>query len=200
MRNLMMRRGVEVAVLLLFTVAAYGDVISLPLNGSAGFYDINTPTWTYNFDLGVTFSQISHVYIDWSGEITGGQEQWMNNPTLMTIDGTLIAYLGAYPQLRGASVSGGKSTFPASDPFDVQTTFSILYGSNTWDNLLDGKENISIDLYSSFKTIPEIKIIDYGRVVLNDATLIVEGTIVPEPTTLMLFGFGFTQILRRKKS
>ena len=192
-----MKAAIITIVLALATGAVVADVITLPLNGSAGLYDINTPAWSYNFDLGVTFSQISNVYIDWSGQITGGQSQWMSNPNLMTIDGTLIAYLGAYPQLRAASVSRGISTYPDPEPFEVQTTFSILYGSNTWDNLLDGKEIISIDLNSSFKTIPEIKTIDYGRVVLNDATLTIEGTVVPEPASLLLIGIGGLSLRRR---
>ncbi len=85
---------------------------------------------------------------------------------------------------------GGVSAYPDQEPFDVQTVFRVLYGTNTWENLLDGRETISIDLLSSIITVPEIQIIDYGSFMLNDATLIVEGTLVPEPATLILLGIG----------
>jgi hypothetical protein len=97
-------------IVLLLAVGALGDTVELPLTGSAGFYDISTPAWTMDFDLGVTFSEISHVYIDWSGEINAGLRQGINDPEPIPYQGVLVAGIGSIPGggwLRRASVGGG---------------------------------------------------------------------------------------------
>jgi hypothetical protein len=184
-------------MILALAVGASADVVSLPLN-CAGTYDINTPAWTYDFDLGVTFSDISHVYIGWSGEITGGQEQWMSNPNLMPFDGLLRAAIGSEIStgIAVADVIGGENTYPAPEPFDTQSEFYLILPTMNWNYILDGKDVIKI-YYPTSPTYPEVHIIDWGSANLNNATLVIEGTIIPEPSTLILLGLGFIQILRR---
>ena len=55
-------------------VPARADTVELDLFsiGCRHTYDFNSPYWQTNFNLGVTFTQISHVYINWSGGITAG--------------------------------------------------------------------------------------------------------------------------------
>ena len=183
-----------VAIMLAVVTGAWGDVIELPLN-CAGTYDINTSAWTYNFDLGVTFSEVSHVYIDWSGGITGGTAIYLNgSPNPVPVNGTLEAYIDM--PLQTVWISGGAVTYPNPEPFDVQSAFRLGFNGN-WNNLLDGQGNITIN-YPQPMTIPEVFPVDYGSAVLNDATLVVEGTVVPEPSTFVLLGFGLAQIIRRK--
>jgi hypothetical protein len=188
MRKFIMGR-VGVIVLMLAGLSA-GDTIELPLN-CAGFYDVNTSPWTMDFDLGVTFSEISHVYIDWSGEINAGLYQDSVNPEPVPFNGRLDAYFGNYlpPGIAGAAVGGGMSTYPGSEQFAMRSEFVLF--APTWDFLLDGKEIVTIDypLLLSW-----VHVIDYGSAVLNDATLVVEGTIIPEPNTLILLGLGFLSI------
>jgi len=186
-----------IAIVLAMTGVALGDVIELPLD-CAGTYDVNTPAWTTDFDLGVTFSEISHVYIDWSGEINAGLYQDFGDPNPTPFYGSLIAGIGSIPGegwLRRATVQGGVSTYPAPEPFDVRSEFWLLDPSATWNSFLDGKDIITILIPS---VVGDPAPIYDGSAVLNDATLVVEGTIVPEPATLVLLVLGFTQIIRRK--
>ena len=190
MKNLM--RGLAGVILLMAVSGAWADTVTLPLN-CAGYYDVNTPAWTYNFDLGVTFGEITNVYIDWSGEITGGIEQYMDNPDHIIIDGGLQAVIGTYPQFGAAIVRAGALTYPDPQVFNVQSEYMPL---TNWNFLLDGKDEIEID-HLSIKTYPEYHIIDEGSAILNNATLIVEGTIVPEPSTLILLALGLLAVQRR---
>jgi hypothetical protein len=195
MRYLTMgRAGV---IVLILAVGAFGDTVELPLTGSAGFYDVNTPAWTMDFDLGVTFSEISHVYIDWSGEINASLTQDIGDPEPIPGYGRLWSYIDAYPPTRSrfTMVAGGISTYPDPETFNMQSEFLLDPGA-TWNSLLDGKEAITIE-YPEF--ISTAQIIDYGSATLNEATLVVEGTIIPEPSTLVLLGLGFTQVLHQKK-
>ncbi len=101
--------GVVGGIVLVLAAGTFGDVVELPLN-CAGFYDVNTPAWTMDFDLGVTFSEISNVYIDWSGLVTAGLQIDNSGGTPSEPyprPAVLRAYLGVYPQLRAADVGGG---------------------------------------------------------------------------------------------
>ena len=53
-------------VLLGFSLPITAAIVELPLD-CAGTYDPDNQYWTTDFDLGVTFTEIFHVYIDWSG-------------------------------------------------------------------------------------------------------------------------------------
>ena len=67
------------AVILLFGNSLPANVtIELTLD-CAGDYSLGD-TWSANFNLGVTFSDISHVYIDWEGEITAGRAIYYTKP------------------------------------------------------------------------------------------------------------------------
>jgi hypothetical protein len=160
--------------------------VKLPL-AAEGRYDPNSPVWTMDFDLGVTFVEISYVYIDWSGEITAGlaTDPKRPGPQPFPIDVGLLAYLGRNPGARLATVVGGATTYPDPESFDSRIEFEIL-GATTWSDLLDGQGTISIG-YASMGTgagCPPSgcgSIIDFGFVVLNEATLVIEGTIITEP-------------------
>ncbi|MBN2019275.1 MAG: PEP-CTERM sorting domain-containing protein [Sedimentisphaerales bacterium] len=190
MRNLMMG-GVGV-IMLALAVGASGDTVELPLN-CAGFYDVNTPAWTYDFDLGVTFSEITNVYIDWSGEINGALVGSFYNPgNTYPLDIGIKAYLDLWGSIE---VYGGEETYPAPEPFAQTSTFRISQTSIS--ELYDGKGTIMI--YSTYPRLTDDIYIEYGSIMLNNATLIVEGTIIPEPSTLVLIGLGFIQVIRRRR-
>jgi hypothetical protein len=182
---------------LALAVGASGDVFELPLN-CAGFYDINTPAWTMDFDLGVTFSEISHVYIDWSGEIRGAlAESYYNPGNPYPLDEGIDAYLGSNPSPRLTEVWGGQETYPALEPFDQISTFT-LYHSSSWSDLFDGKGTIMID-YEGLRGTGDWYYIERGSITLNNATLIFEGTIIPEPTSLFLIVLGGLWITRKSR-
>jgi hypothetical protein len=176
--------------------SVFAEIVEFPLNGCAGTYTVDTPYWTSDFDLGVTFSEISHVYIDWSGEINA--DLYPGNPDPLPGYGKLVAGIGPIPGegwLRSASVLGGVSTYPEPEPFGKSSEFFIYQLGVTWDSLLDGKESITIFIPSVAGDPPPIS---QGSVVLNNATLVVDGTIIPEPATIVFIGLGIMSIRRRR--
>lgn len=179
----------SIIAILCLSATAGADIIEFPLN-CAGTYDVNTPVWRYNFDLGVMFSEISRVYIDWSGEIYGGLLGMVGRPDTDTIpiDGSLYAQF-SYPPMRTAIVSRGDSTYPNPEPFDIRSEF-LPSGTSRWNDLLDGMGTISIYYPKRDPWIPEFFVIDYGSAVLNNSMLVIEGTVIPEPSTLLLFSVG----------
>jgi hypothetical protein len=153
-----------------------------------------------DFDLGVSFSEISHVYIDWSGEATAGLIAQAGEPpyTPWPMDTAVRAYinLGSYAQYADAFVGGGVSTYPSPYPFDTRSEFQ-LYLDSTWSDIRNGRGSISVYYYLPIMSQDRI-IIDYGSVALNGATLVVDGTIIPEPSTVLLLSIGLSRIIRTK--
>jgi hypothetical protein len=195
MKELTKIMGIVTAVLVLGT-GVFGDIVQLPLN-CAGTYDINTPAWTSNFDLGVTFSEISHVYIDWSGEITAGLAIYYSDPC-NPFPLEVGIYAGFYPPFRFAEIWGGEESYPAPEPFDSISEIK----PSTWLDLLDGEGTIIIQ-YEELAWAFEVyggKYIEHGSVMLNDATLIVEGTVIPEPTTILLLSLGASLMVKMRRS
>jgi hypothetical protein len=185
--------SITLAVLVLGN-GAFGDTIELPLN-CTGMYDINTPLWTMDFDLGVTFSEISNVYIDWSGTITAEVAYWSQNPDdTFLLDG--IFWVGLYESNPNyafctAKVQEGIDTYPAPEPFDLETV--IASASDDLTALLDGKGSVAIGFFGAPRYGFTVTLVNPSGQ-LNSATLIVEGTVVPEPSTILLLAFGLIGI------
>jgi hypothetical protein len=174
-----------VVSLLAACCVANADIVELTLD-CTGVYDFNTAPWSTNFDLGVSFTEISHVYIDWAGDITGGLAVQAGSDPFPMVVGT-SASLGKNPGARITSVWGGEVTYPDPEAFDVQSEFELLGGS-TWSDLLDGQGTISI--YYEEVIILDGWYVEHGSVDLTGATLVVDGTIVPEPSALLLLAAG----------
>ena len=185
-------------MLLLNAVAANADIVTLSL-AAEGRYDPNSPHWQTDFDLGVTFIEISHVYMDWSGEIMAGlaTDPMRPGPQPFPCDLGISAYLGANPWPRLAAVYGGERTYPEPEGFDSRTEFELL-GQTTWSDLLDGQGWIGIG-YTVLGG-PYITYVEFGFVDLASPTLVVEGTIVPEPATIVLLVAGIIGVRAGKRS
>jgi hypothetical protein len=179
-----------IAVVIAFAFVGIGkaDIVELDLFtlGCPSTYDYDSPSWTSDFDLGVTFLEISHVYIDWAGEITGGLAEDDSNPDPFPIDVGLLAYLGTPLNWRHTSVWGGEGSYPDAEPFYLQSEF--VYGSMPWSELFDGQASISIEYDKVI--IEGGGYLEHGSVDLTSATLVVDGLIVPEPATLLLLALG----------
>lgn len=192
--------AIGLAVLVLgFAGIAKADTVELPLN-CAGAYDVNTPLWTTDFDLGVTFSEISNVYIRWSGTITG--ELRYDCGSTFPVDAEF--WIGFYKShLTGyfgsAYMIGGADTYPIPESFDSNTVFrfpSYLLGRS---ELLDGQASIAVGFYmAGYYDFEETLIYPTGQ--LDSATLIFEGTVVPEPCSLVLLAGGMIYLLRKRKT
>ena len=180
--------AISVLVVLFGITAANAAIVELPL-GAEGRYDVNSGSWEMDFDLGVTFTEISHVYIDWSGEIMAGLavDPMRPGPQPFPLDVGISAYLGANPWPRLAAVYGGEATYPEPEGFDFQSEFA-LPGAPIWSDLLDGQGTIEIG--HVVLGGPYLIYVEFGFVVLNEATLVVEGTPVPEPATIIFLALG----------
>jgi len=184
--------AISALVVLLVITGADAAIVELPL-GAEGRYDCNSPYLQTDFDLGVAFTEISNVYIDWSGEITGGlaTDPMIPGPQPFPIDVGLHASLGSNPWPRFTDVYGGEATYPEPEGFDFQSEFG-LPGATTWSDLLDGQGTISIG--HVVLGGPYLTYVEFGFVGLSSAILVVEGTPVPEPATILLSGFGIVGV------
>ena len=169
-------------------------IIEYPLDcaGTYGFDD----SWEKDFDLGVEFTKVS-VSINWSGEITAGRAVYSNNPDdPFPVDVGILANFGRNPTSRLTDVYGGKQTYPNPEPFDT-TSLVELHLNSTWSDLYDGKGNVKI--YYTQPSLFDGYIIESGTVVLSDANLIFNGTLVPEPTSIVFLALGVFGIFGRRK-
>jgi len=181
------------ALVLGLTQSCYADLVQLDLFsiGCKSTYDYDSPSWTSDLDLGVTFTEISHVYIDWSGEITGGLAIDYDDPdNPFSIDLGIGIYLESPPSWRHVSLWGGESTYPNPDPFNCQSEF--IYGSMPWSELYDGKITITVE--HKELVIIDGEYIEHGSIYLDTATLVVDGVIIPEPVTVLLLATGIIAI------
>jgi hypothetical protein len=160
-------------------------IVELPLD-CAGQYDPDSPYWTADFDLGAAFTEIHHVYIDWSGQITGALAVEDSNPDPFPIDVGIYASLGSNPYPRWAQVWAGEATYPDPELFDLVSEFEVP-GPTTWSDLLDGHGTATIGYQEMI--IPG-SYSEHGFVVVSDGVLVVDGVIVPEPATILLLACG----------
>ena len=183
-------------VLGLCAVNLRADIVSLDLFdlGCQKFYDFNSQLWTTNFDLGVTFTEISSVYIDWSGEITGGLAVQMGSDPF-PIDVGLSASLGFNPY-RYALINGGETTYPDAEAFDLLSEVESAVPS-AWSDLLDGQGTITVE-YSEI-IIVFGHYVAHGNIVLNSASIIVDGVLVPESATVLLLALGSLYLTNRRR-
>jgi hypothetical protein len=197
------RKAITAAVLFfIFIPLAYADTVQLDLFsiGCPSLFDPNH-SWSSNIDLGVQFSQIDSVYIDWAGGITAGLAQYFDPITFEPIgdpvpkDVSIAASLGSNPSPRATNIWGGEPNYPAPEPFNSLSKFN-LFSDSSWSDLLDGQGTITIG-YGKLIMINGTYIED-GFITLTNATLVVDGTIVPEPATILLLTAGI--IIARRKS
>ncbi|MBN1436834.1 MAG: hypothetical protein JW936_07150 [Sedimentisphaerales bacterium] len=181
-------------VLLLMVIArpAVADVVTYPLS-CAGTYNVNSEAWVHDFDLGVTFTEITQVSIQWSGAMTAATV----SPPFQYIDvGVSASITGAAPQYRHASVWAGAEAYPVPEEFDCQSIIQSSGTTTDWSSLLDGQDQIRIEYTEEILLLQTY--LHHGSMVLDDATLIVEGTVVPEPICATLLLIGATALLRKR--
>ena len=190
-----MKRGMKIT----FMLAAISFAMSSLTNGEIVTYELpaafereynrGIPYLQMDFDLGVTFTEISNVYIDWSGEITAGLAVHNDDPcgVPFPLDVGIYASLGFNPSVRRTEIRKGAETYPDAATFDELSQFE-LSGSTTWSDLLDGQGTITIGYTEPIML--DDTYVEHGLVVLNDASLLVEGVVVPEVSTLLFLGMG----------
>lgn len=184
-----------VVVVLVVQSNVHAAVFEIPL-ACQGQYDAGQ-TWTTDFDLGVSFTQISSIYIDWSGSITAELIALVDDPYVtLPWDAQFVANLydlSSHDFCGAAYVVGGEATYPLPDPFDLQSAFS----NNAWSKLLGGQGTVEIGFWGTI--LPAIYYtVEPPSGQIQSATLVLEGTPVPEPITLLLLGAGAIALLRKR--
>ena len=194
-----MKRLILITLLTLIAATANATIVSLDLFdlGCLSSYDPDSGSdywWTSDFDLGVSFSSISAVYVDWSGEITGGMvsKPNVNGGVPYPEDVSIYTFL-SLDITSHTDIWTGAATYPESESFGGQ--YEIL--AEEWSDLLDGTDTIYLG-YSEYIMLNG-SYTEHGSIALDSAVLIVDGTIVPEPATISLLAFG-TFIYRRTLS
>jgi hypothetical protein len=86
---------------------------------------------------------------------------------------------------RRTTVWGGEATYPAPEPFDLLSEIPV--GTSNWADLLDGQHSIYIDDTAPVVAFGGEGYIEDGWVTLNKAILVVDGTLAPEPATILIF-------------
>jgi len=176
---------------------ARGDIVELDLFslGCPAEYDFKSPSWTTDFDLGVTFTEISHVYIDWSGEITAELVAPCGSPPdtpAHPLDGLFVATLyepDPHDYFGRAYAQAGQATSPDPEPFELRSAFT----DEGWSVLLDGRGAIEISLHIISRPL-YLCTVEYPCGQLDSATLVLEGTVIPEPATILLLAIGIAGI------
>jgi len=199
-----MKRGITIimVVFLGFTTMTNAAIVELDLFdlGCPRQYDHDNSTpdpsyWKSDFDLGVTLTEITNVYMDWAGEITAGLAIYDYDPgNPFPLEVGIYASLGFNPSLRRTEVWGGETTYPEPEGFSYLSKIGPS-GTVAWSDLLDGEGVITIG-YTEF-IILFGRYVQHGSILLDKATLSVEGTIIPEPSTFLFFAVGLI-VLRRK--
>ena len=161
------------------------DLLSL---GCPTHFDRDVSPWSTNFDLGVQFYEIHHVYMDWSGDITGGLAISYFNPNdPFPKDVGIGANLGMNPKIRGFTNWGGEVAYPNPESFDLLSEVELIPPS-TWNDFLDGKGSLIIG-YEEY-IIAHGSYIEGGSVNLDKLILTIDAEIIPEPATCLLLSFG----------
>ena len=188
-----MKTKVAILFLLLNTSVAYSSIVELPL-ACEGLYT-GYSTWEGDFDFEVTFQEITNANISWTGEITAGlyrREDETLFPNLLLFSIMLTDHSGNF--IGYTHTGGGQKTYPESESFD---DCLLEFWHKDFKYLLDGQGHILIRF--DFRPPPSIyECIEEGSVLLHKASLVVKGTIIPEPATVLLLGLGAV-MLRKKR-
>jgi hypothetical protein len=193
-----MRRILLVAALSLLPSTAVGDCFSVPLPDLVGVVDFipSTGGEEATFDFGQQFSEIQNVWIEVEAQVFA--QEYDVCGTLLDPQSCVhqVHLLGFFARMDkedspalGTVWSDGLSFSDGSSPFegygvDVARFNNPLVG---WDFLLDGEGSLTLywnrELGNPDRII--INVIEPSGEIF-DARLIIEGTPIPEPATVLL--------------
>lgn len=175
------------AILFIHATPSQGAIFEVPL-ACEGEY-VLSDTWNTDFNLGTSFTEITNVYISWSGEITASQD-WLFVVAYQFV--ASLYELDPHDYYSRAYVAGGVDTYPDAEPFNLESVF----GDDDWSLLLDGQSSIEISFWDTIHPLGSSG--NDGTGTLNPATLVIEGNVVPEPGTVLLFGIGGLVLRKRR--
>ena len=188
----MIRQTLQFLIVLLgITNSAMADLIAVSLRGIEGEYNKVGQTRTANFDLGVELVSIHSVLLHFSFEdiVAGGclgclmgttlrvgirdERRPGDPPPIFDSNINKVAVIAEEQTIRALLLF-------ASAPVPIQPTddgFELILNPAPLDVIGDGTGSVAVQLASAIGTI-------------RSAQLIVEGTIVPEPSGILLAGIS----------
>jgi hypothetical protein len=153
--------------------------------GCPAAFSYNSSHWRTDIDLGIPVSEISHVYIDWSGTFTASLLAYGDDPANpFPKNVSLSAELLTGPTSYYIRISGGESAYPDPESFSA---VSELINVGSW---LPLGPYIDLQYREPIPFGRPVNYVEHGSLTLNSAILIVEGTFIPEPASLFLFALG----------
>lgn len=191
-----MKKSILVMVVIILSVGnvALADIITAPLPELVGSVVQYSDMSGVDVDLGVTFSAIQSVRIQLSGTITPGLGcgDGVERPVLPYFDVPgVIEIFFDHPAAGSCITSAG----PFDGSFSVDQVFDCTYDAS-WDILLDGQQELFAHITSNLIVIGG-QILDFPTADISQATLIVEGEVVPEPCSLVLLSLGGLMLHRK---
>ena len=136
----------------------------VPLPGCLGYYTMGESE-SFTIDLGVDLRQINEVRFICAGTVTGGLDYWME-----AYSDHFYGFFDTEPgYMIAVGPTVGASTYPSPESFSDNPRFEPRFGA-TWDFLLDGKADGSVDL-SNIMFMPEFPPISLPTGYLEDASI-----------------------------
>ena len=194
-----MDRGMKIIVMVaavLFGISpiAGAEIFTVELPEFLGPLEERGTTKTSSFDFGTSFLEIYDVSIQLEGTCTFGsahgggveipEDEWID------VRPHFDFFMDPPEGICGTGAIVDESPFVIDKPFN-------LHFDATWDFLLDGTDDVTLDFYWGFG-IGDWIIVTTPTADISGAYLIVDG-VVPEPSTILLLSIGVVGIRRIKQ-
>lgn len=187
---------------LLFLIPQAGAaIVSIPLDCTGNYP--NGAIWSLELNLGQQFSAINSISIDWSGFVTSETYYDLNGlyfgPTLV-LPGAFIADIHVPTYGLGQAISDETQSRQLYnnplEPFSGTDLFSL--NASDIQTILAGPVMLTIHPGGVGTIILTYTPYDPSDGIIQTAVLLVDGTPIPEPATLLLLGLGGLALRKRR--